>query len=164
MATQATVISVGGWKGAPVTLTFATGHEAAILREALVTYLRLWTMATGESHDVCEQAVEDINDQLRALAAPVPPTPSLSPTSMQASATGGASNTFNVATDGDPTAWIPTANNGFLTIVSPLVGMTGDGTVVFAVAPNADPATRQGTITVLGFGLTFSVTQEGAEE
>jgi hypothetical protein len=155
------VIAQGGWKGQEIPVTFATAHEAVIMREAVSTYLRLFAHAGDATQEVCEQFIAVIDEQWRDAAAPEPPQPSLNPPSLDASATGGPSNLFNVITDGDPAEWTATAGVSWLTVIDPTEPKTGDGSVLFAVAANAMSA-RNGSITISGLNLTFPVSQEAA--
>jgi hypothetical protein len=156
MGTQ--VIALGGWKGAQIPVTFATPEEATILREAVNTYLRLFALAGDASQTVCEQFIAVIDEQLRNNQPAQPPQPSLTPPSLNASATGGPSNQFSVNSDGDTAPWTANANTSWLIVIDPTSPQTGDGTVTYAVMANSGAA-RNGTITISGFNLTFPVSQ-----
>ncbi len=79
---------------------------------------------------------------------------SISPTSLNIGAGGGAGNTIAVTTQTGCT-YIAASNNAFVTITSGASG-SGNGTVIFTVAANSGAA-RTGTITVAG--QTFTVNQ-----
>ena len=138
----------------PITITCTPG-EANILSNALTTYLRLYTPASVESQQVCETVVGSIYDQLRAAG----PQAYLEPASLDAAATGGPSNTFNVVSDGILTPWTALSDSPWLTVISPDGEITGSGQVLFAVAANAD-AQRTGSINITGLDLAFTVDQE----
>jgi hypothetical protein len=154
------VIALGGWKGKEIPVTFATPEEATILREAVNTYLRLYVHAGDASQVVCEEFIAIIDGELRDAAPAVPPQPSLSPASLDASAAAGPSYTFNVIADGDLTEWTATSGSPWLTVIDPLVPKTGDGTVLYAVAANATENPRTSAITISGLNLVFTVNQE----
>ncbi len=79
---------------------------------------------------------------------------SISPTSLNIGASGGAGNTISVTTQAG-CAYTAVSNNGFITVTSGASG-TGSGTVIFTVAANSGAA-RTGTTTVAG--QTFTVNQ-----
>lgn len=152
------VIALGGWKGAPISVTFATSEEAMIMREAANTYLRLYVHAGEASQSVCQQFVSAVDQELRDTTPALPPEPSLNPPNLNADATGGPSNTFDVISDGEPAPWTAMANDSWLNVISPGEPTTGDGAVVYAISPNTGDA-RTGTISITGLNLTFTVNQ-----
>jgi hypothetical protein len=157
------VIALGGWKGAQIPVTFATAEEATILREAVTTYLRLYASADDDAQKICEQFVSAIDEQLRANPPAQPPEPSLNPPNSLAPKTGGISFKFSVNADGSTTQWVATADVPWLSVNDPLAPTSGDGTVTYGVMANAN-APRNGTITVSGFNLTFSVNQMAGDQ
>lgn len=80
---------------------------------------------------------------------------SISPTSQNFTATGGAGAISVTTTAG--CAWTASTNDSFITITTP--SGSGPGNANFSVAPNSTTATRTGTILVAG--QSFTVTQTG---
>jgi hypothetical protein len=83
---------------------------------------------------------------------------SLNPSSLDASATGGATNQFNVVAGEFVTEWEAISDDSWLTVIDPTEPVTGNATVLFAVAANTGAA-RSGSITITGFDLVFEVNQ-----
>ena len=79
---------------------------------------------------------------------------SISPTSLNIGAGGGAGNTISVTAQAG-CAYTAVSNNAFIAITSGASG-SGNGTVIFSVAANSGAA-RTGTITVAG--RTFTINQ-----
>ncbi len=79
---------------------------------------------------------------------------SISPTSLNIGANGGAGNTISVTAQAG-CAYTAVSNNSFITVTSGASG-SGNGTVIFTVAANSGAA-RTGTITLAG--QTFTVNQ-----
>jgi len=90
-----------------------------------------------------------------------PPPPacsfSISPTSKSFASKGGT-GTVNIST-ADGCSWSATSSSNFIRITSASSG-TGNGSITFAVDPNGDTSSREGTLNVAQ--QTFRVTQEGA--
>jgi hypothetical protein len=80
----------------------------------------------------------------------------ISPTNALFTAAGGSNSVSVTASNG--CAWTAASNAGFITITSATNG-TGDGTVSYAVATNANTFAQTGTMTIAG--QTFTVIQSG---
>lgn len=110
--------------------------------------------------EAVRQAVScaDLMAQAKTLYQPPVPEGNLVPTSLSAGAVGGANNTFEVNTNGNPAEWSATSSDSWITVTSPIAPETGDSGVAFDVAPNVGAA-RTGTIAISGLNLTFTVNQ-----
>lgn len=103
----------------------------------------------------------DLMTQAKTLYQPPVPEGNLVPTSLSAAAIGGANNTFEVNTNGNPAEWLPSSGESWITVTSPTTPETGDSGVVFNVAANGGAA-RSGTIAISGLNLSFTVNQASA--
>ncbi len=97
------------------------------------------------------------NDRVRRISPVGVCTYAISPTSQTLPPSGGSGTVTVTAAAG--CAWTVVPNAAFILIVTGMSG-SGNGTVSFSVAANPTTTTRTGTITVAG--LTFTVTQAGA--
>ncbi|HEX3451006.1 MAG TPA: BACON domain-containing carbohydrate-binding protein [Isosphaeraceae bacterium] len=88
---------------------------------------------------------------------------SLDPSSLDASASGALSNLFNVIAGEFSTEWMAIPDDSWLTVIDPVGPVTGNASVLYAVAAN-EGAARNGSITITGFDLVFSVNQAAAVE
>jgi hypothetical protein len=86
---------------------------------------------------------------------------SLNPASLNAPASGGPSNVFQVIAGEFSTEWSAVSDDSWLTVIDPMGPVTGNASVLFAVADNAGAA-RSGSITITGFDLVFEVNQAAA--
>jgi hypothetical protein len=133
-----------GWDGAAQTVLLNSGVNIS---------------SFGED-EAGELYVVGLAGSLSKLVATTPPvcTYAIAPTS-QAFAAGGGTANVGVTAPAN-CAWTAASNAAWIRLTSGSTG-TGNGTVGYAVDPNSTSTQRNGTMTIAG--LTFSVSQSGAQ-
>ena len=105
------------------------------------------------------EALRDLARWYKANFASSGCAPAITSASQSFPAAGGTASI--TVTAGSGCAWSAVSNSPFLTITSGASG-SGGGSVSYSVAANASTISRTGTLTVAG--LTFTVSQSGAQQ
>ena len=117
-----------------------------------------YSVAVNPDHAARSGTITVANNTFTVTQDPAPCNFSILPTSQMFLAAGGTGTV--AVTVANLCTWTAVSNDAFITVTSGASG-SGNGTVGYSVAVKPDAGPRTGTMTIAG--LTFTVTQSGAD-